>query len=334
MNPKVTVAGAGALGLSSAIALADAGCTVTVYDPAPEGVGASGVAAGMLAPALEAVLDPQAAAHFDLLLAARDAWPSLAARTGVYIDRSGALAAGSPDWLEGVAAGLTRLGLHATELPAVAAEDLAPGLNGDLRALMMREDWRLDPLQALRALRTAAEAAGVDFRQRAAREVGDADWLVAATGAAHDLAPELAALIPIKGHILRLRTDQACGVSVRGEGAYAVPTSGGLAIGATMEFGRSDVEVDPAQGPPLRAAGARLFSAVAAAPGRLFAGVRAATPDGLPIVGPSQVPKVLLAAGARRNGWLLAPLVARIVAAQITGADAGPYAVRLAPARF
>ncbi|WP_374532535.1 FAD-dependent oxidoreductase, partial [Phenylobacterium sp.] len=79
-GPKITVAGAGALGLTTALALADAGAQVTVFDPAGPGDNASGVAAGMLAPAFEAVLDPAAAPHFDLLLAARDLWPALEAR--------------------------------------------------------------------------------------------------------------------------------------------------------------------------------------------------------------------------------------------------------------
>jgi glycine oxidase len=65
-----------------------------------------------------------------------------------------------------------------------------------------------------------------------------------------------------------------------------------------------------------------------------MAGVRAATPDGLPLVGPSAAPGVLLAVGARRNGWLLAPLVAKVVAAYVTGRDTGRYAAQFDPRRF
>jgi glycine oxidase len=123
-------------------------------------------------------------------------------------------------------------------------------------------------------------------------------------------------------------------MSLRGEGAYVVPAAGGLAIGATMEPGVSDPAVDPMRGPPLREAGERLFPAVVGAPFRLLAGVRAATPDGLPMVGASSEPGVLVAAGARRNGWLLAPLVAQIIAACVTGRDPDPYAARFEPRRF
>ncbi|RAK58347.1 D-amino-acid oxidase [Phenylobacterium hankyongense] len=335
---KVTVAGAGALGLSCALALADAGCEVTVWDPAEPFANASGVAAGMLAPVFEAVLDAEAAAHFDLLLAARDLWPALEARSGVRLDRAGALAAGRGAWIAEVAAGVTRLGLHPTELPRTTAEDLAPGLSGALEAMLLsREDWRLDPRAGLAALRLAAAAAGVAFRREAVADRGAADILVIATGAAQglaDLAPELAVLTPIKGHILRIAAPRGGGVTVRGEGVYAVPAEGGLAIGATMEPGVADPAIDPAKVEPLAAAGARLFPAVAGAPHELFAGVRAATPDGLPLVGASATPGVLLATGARRNGWLLAPLVAQTIAACVTGRELGPYAGRLDPARF
>ena len=81
-------------------------------------------------------------------------------------------------------------------------------------------------------------------------------------------------------------------------------------------------------------AGTRLLPSLARGEARLFAGVRAATPDGLPLIGASTEPRVILAAGARRNGWLLAPLAARVVAAAATGAPAGPHARRFDPGRF
>ena len=332
---KVTVAGAGALGLSTALALADAGCRVTVYDPSPEGTNASGVAAGMLAPVFETVLYAEGPQALALLLAARNLWPALEARAGVALDRSGALAVGAEAWLAGVRASLTRLGLHGAELGRATLEAMAPGLSDRFdSALMTREDWRLEPTAALKALRRAAVDSGVAFRAEAAMDRGDADWLVAATGAARDLAPELGELTPIKGHIVRVEVGDIGRMSLRGEAAYAVPAAGGLAIGATMEPGIVDPGVDPARGAPLQEAGERLFPAIAGAPSRLLAGIRAATPDGLPMVGVSAEPGVLVAAGARRNGWLLAPLVAQIIAACVTERDPGPYAAKLDPLRF
>ena len=62
--------------------------------------------------------------------------------------------------------------------------------------------------------------------------------------------------------------------------------------------------------------------------------MRAATPDGLPLVGESGRPGVWLAMGARRNGWLLAPLIAQVLADQLAGGDGGPWAAAFAPGRF
>lgn len=115
-GPKITVAGAGALGLTTALALADAGARVTVFDAAQPGDNASGVAAGMLAPAFEAVLDPSATPHFSLLMAARNLWPALEARIGLTVDRAGAVAVGDDDFLAGIDGALRGLGLHPTEL--------------------------------------------------------------------------------------------------------------------------------------------------------------------------------------------------------------------------
>ncbi|MDB5451999.1 MAG: D-amino acid oxidase family protein [Caulobacteraceae bacterium] len=331
-GPEVLVAGAGALGLATALALADAGCRVTVCDPAPVGANASGVAAGMLAPVFEAALDARAEDHFDLLLAARDLWPGLAARAGIALDRSGALAVGEADWLDKLEASAR---VRVTRLGGATARGLAPGLSPAFgEALWSREDWRLDAMTSLAALRSACEAGGVQFRDAAVQGRGDADLLVVATGAAQGLAPELSRLAPIKGHILRLATGQPAGAVVRAADGYAAPWSGGLAVGATMEAGIGDPAVDPAKAAALLAVAERLFPGAAAAPYELMAGVRAATADGLPLVGFSAAPGVLLAVGARRNGWLLAPLAARIIAACATGGEAGPYATLLHPGRL
>lgn len=336
-SPRITVAGAGALGLSAALALADAGAAVTVFDPAAPSDNASGVAAGMLAPAFEAALDETSAGHFDLLLAARDRWPGLEARIGITVDRAGAAAVGDPAFLQAADAALRRLGLHPTDLPRTALEGLAPGLSQAWgRGVLTREDWRVDVADALAALRRACEAVGVVFRHEAATGFEGADRLVIATGAARELAivaPELAALTPIKGHILRGSRVRE-GIVVRGEGGYVAPTSGGYAVGATMQPGRGDRELEPEALIALRRAGARLFPDIGHAVLTGLAGVRAATPDGLPLVGRGRHNGVLLAVGARRNGWLLAPMVGALIAACVTEREAGPFATRLDPGRF
>ena len=315
---RVTVAGAGALGLCIALELARGGAEVAVCDPAAPADNASGVAAGMLAPAFETALDAASADHFDLLLAGRDLWPELAERVGVMIDRSGAAYYGE------------HIGAVAARLKALGA---AAGVYGD--RVYTREDWRLSPPEALAALRAAADAAGVRFEQRVAVAPVAGERLVLATGFDQGcLAPELALLEPIKGHILRLSGGPDIGPVIRGDGVYIVPDPAGAIVGATMEQGVVDRTVDAARVVALRQAAEALLPELAELDVRAGTGVRAATPDGLPMVGRSAAPGVLLAVGARRNGWLLAPLVARMIAAYVAGDDPGPFAARLDPRRF
>ncbi|HEY9827370.1 MAG TPA: FAD-dependent oxidoreductase, partial [Stenomitos sp.] len=51
---------------------------------------------------------------------------------------------------------------------------------------------------------------------------------------------------------------------------------------------------------------------------RTWWGFRPATPDELPILGPSPYTNLTLATGHYRNGILLAPITAQLIAAQVT----------------
>lgn len=311
---KVTVAGAGALGLCIALALARRGFAVTVVDPAVPGDNASGVAAGMLAPVFEAALDPLSGGHLDLLRAARDAWTDFAP---VTLDRTGALWRG-PD-ATGMEARLDALGARWRRTPEGTFTD---------------EDWRLDPGAAMTVLYAQAARAGVRFETRAAGEAEQGPLVVATGSGGAGLAPELDRLTPIKGHILRVAGGPASGPVLRGEGVYLCPDPAAAVLGATMEFGRDDLRVDADQVAALKRLGESLWPGISALRARAETGVRAGMPDGLPLVGPSARPGVFLAVGARRNGWLLAPLVARTIAAYLASEDPGPFAARLDPRRF
>ena len=108
---KVTVAGAGVFGLACALELARRGAAVTVCDPAPPDTSASAIAAGMLAPALEAALDPAMNGRFALLRQARDLWPEFAADlAGLRLFRDGARFRGDGAWLGKVEAALQTAG--------------------------------------------------------------------------------------------------------------------------------------------------------------------------------------------------------------------------------
>ena len=351
---RVLVAGAGALGSVLALRLLDEGAEVVLADPAALGGNASGVAAGMLAPAFEAALDPLSAGHFRLLKTARDMWPELAARLsgfGVGLDLSGALWVGGEASNAAMLDRLTRLGAQAERLDPAACERLSPGLRAPDGAICTSEDWTLEPRQVLAALRAAFEAGGGAVRAAAVRgwrkgeatlSDGDpvrADLLVLATGFGADgleqAPPELDLLAPIKGQLARIDTTApASGPVVRGEGLYLVPRATGPVVGATMEAGVRDQEVEAATVARLQAAAAGLFPALAAAPATGAAGVRASTPDGLPLVGRSRMAGVGLAVGARRNGWLLAPMIAEVLADRLAGDSGGRWGQLFDPGRF
>ena len=322
LRARVAVAGAGAIGSAVALTLARAQFDVTLFDPNAPGDNASGVAAGMLAPVAEAVFDPVSTPHLALLRRARDLWPAFAQGLDLPILRDGLRVEGEASWLATIAARFEALGAPFQRLDG---------------ALIDAEDWRIEARPALAAIRTAFEALGGRFEPRAftAGDLPDFTAVVLATGAgdAVGLAPELAALSPIKGQILRADRGPATGPVIRGQGVYICPGES-PAIGATMEIGRADLAIDPSATDALRAAAIRLRPELADAVLTTEVGVRASTPDGLPLVGWSATPGVMLAVGARRNGWLLAPLVAGLAAAYLKGDNPGLEAAPLDARRF
>ncbi|HEY2659654.1 MAG TPA: FAD-dependent oxidoreductase [Caulobacteraceae bacterium] len=346
-NARVIVAGAGAFGLAVALRLAQLGVRVTLLDP-DLGLArnASAVAAGMLAPAFESVLDPETNLSFELLCAARDLWPGFAAGVGrdIGLVRAGAAwidLTGAPLRAEAVRASLAVLGARVAPPPA----EVPRGLD----VVFTPEDWRLSPAEALPAILGSFRAAGGAAVRGALAGIEPgyailadggritADRVVIATGAgAGAMAPELSVLTPIKGQIVSYPdfvppTDAP---TLRCVGGYATGGEDGLRVGATMEPGSRDLMADPEVIARLHALAVQLYPATAALEPIPAVGVRAASPDGRPMVGPSEAPGVIIATGARRNGWLLAPLVAQIVQAYLAGRDPGPYAPLFAARRF
>ncbi|MGZ3368374.1 MAG: NAD(P)/FAD-dependent oxidoreductase [Caulobacteraceae bacterium] len=325
---RVVVAGAGAIGSVCALVLARRGARVLLADPAATGDNASGVAAGMLAPAAEALLDPKSADHFPLLRDARDAWDRLLPDLAVDLDRSGAiLQAAAP---EALLARARAAGMALEPIDAAEARRRAPGLAAAGPFLFTPEDWRLEPHAMLAALHAGlAEADGAIARSDAGGLASEADVTVLATG------PGGGDLKPIKGQILRfVGAGPAHGPVVRGEGVYVAPSALGAVAGATMEEGRWDRDIDPAAVARLAAGARRLFPAREAAGIEARAGVRAATPDGLPLAGAGESEGTLVARGARRNGWLLAPLIAEVLLDRLVGRPASAAAAAFDPSRF
>lgn len=349
---RVVVAGAGALGSAISWRLQTDGARVIRLDGPASGQSASGVAAGMLAPAFEALLDDASIGRYGLLQAARNEWPDFADGLrpfGGGIERSGALWVADDESQVQVLRQLNAAGAEAQRLSAAQAGRASPGLKAPAGAVHTPEDWRLDPQTLLQALREAFLAEGGQVRGAGLRSIHDgtvglsdgegleADTVVLATGLTPEglgrPPPELASLQPIKGQIVRvLGAGPRDGPVVRAPGIYVAPGARGPAIGATMEVGVSDRRIDAEVCDRLLALAKPLFPGLAGVASAAAAGVRASTPDGLPMVGPSRVPGVVLAVGARRNGWLLAPMIARAVAEGLAGADC--WTPLFDPARF
>jgi glycine oxidase len=311
---RVVVIGAGASGLCTAVRLAQAGSRVRLCDPSDVREEASGVAAGMLAPIGEALFDDPA--HLPLWRGAAALWAAFADTVpGLQIVRCGARFAGVPKPPAGL------------------------GLTAEAGEFHSGEDARLDPWAALQALEAAFAAAGGERRwTRLDAPPQDSDIVILAAGFASKgfaaFADELSVLTPIKGQLLRFEGGPAEGPILRAPEGYLTPSRLGAAVGATMEPGLSDRTPTEAARTRLLDVAERLSPGLSTRPHRLLAGVRASTPDGLPIVGPSSRKGLFIATGMRRNGWLLGPLVAEIALSYLSGDDGGPHAAALDPRRF
>lgn len=322
---RVVVAGAGVIGTACALAFARAGAEVILTDPAPDGVNASSIAAGMLAPAFEA-LDPACQGQFDLLRHARNLWPAfIESLAGVELNTEGAQFTGSDVEVEAKLAALLAVGARAER-------------TGE--RLFTPDDWRIEPAPALAAMHRSLIGMGASRLGLSVQTLPRGDILVLACGfGGQGLAPELDVLAPIKGQLVRFEGGPRAGPVLRGPGGYVVPSAYGAIAGATMAFGVSDTVVEDSVTRSLRVIAGELSPGLDVMPALGRAGVRAATPDGLPMVGASSESGVWIAAGARRNGWLLAPLIARLIVEGVAGGPGdgeggGSLSARLAAGRF
>lgn len=330
-SQDILVIGAGVLGLCTAAELARRGHAVTVVDPG--GLNASAVAAGMIAPAMEAAIDDLSPDHAALLRRARDAWSDFAAATGVRLDRDPA------EWRGG------NVEVLAGRLAALGFEH---AYDREAGRLTTNEDWKVEPAQALAAMSrdvrvlegraTGLSLSNEGWRVETTAGPVEVDQVVLAIGAAEAMAglPEEAArlltlIAPIRGQI-GLVSERLVERVVRGPGAYVAPMGAGCVIGATMEAGERSLTPDPERcAQMLDAAWAVLGQPPRPLTIEWRAGVRGATPDGLPMAG-TVGQGLHLALGPRRNGWLLGPLVASVVADEVEGRPSKEPT--LAPRRF
>ncbi|MGQ0737008.1 MAG: glycine oxidase ThiO [Acidobacteriota bacterium] len=144
---------------------------------------------------------------------------------------------------------------------------------------------------------------------------------------------------PVRGQLLHLDgpIPQPLRRVLWGTNCYLVPwQTGGVLVGATVEDVGYDERSTTAGVHGLLEAGCALVPHLwQASFTAARVGLRPASPDDLPIVGPSAaVPGLVYATGHYRNGVLLAPLTAALVSAMVVGDSADPALQVLAPSRL
>ena len=152
------------------------------------------------------------------------------------------------------------------------------------------------------------------------------------------IAPHTFPTRPVKGQMLCLAMPARNLIKhvIRSPQAYLIPRSDGrLLVGATVEEAGFDKRVDLATIQGLHKAALKLVPKLSDA--RIlenWAGLRPGTPDALPILGATATPGYYVATGHFRDGILLAPITAEIMADVIEGADPGYDLSPFSPSRF
>jgi len=369
---SVAIVGAGIIGLSCALALADRDVNVTLYEKQWPPRGASWAAAGMLAPAYEAASAPGTHPRlFDLCHASAALWGQWAA---MLEDRSGlpsgytpgpslaiALSAAEADRLSRIQAQLA----HQTLPPEPCLDRLSavePALATPVEAaLLLPSDGQVDNRRTLEALIAAVStdpkitivtgvpplrmsSRGVDHAGHGATLV-TAGWRSAEVLASsdapvktlQDLDPVFAEIEAFGGQMLSVAPiEGGPTMTIRSGHLYIVPKSDRVVIGATTEPGRTDGQTDDQAIHSLRQRAIALCPALEAAPVlETWAGVRPGTRDHAPLLGETRVERLFVAAGHYRNGILLAPITAQIMADLIVAGEVSELASEFAPhARF
>lgn len=357
-KPDVVIAGAGIIGLSLGLRLAEDKLAVLVVDKDEPGGEASWAAAGMIAPTAEHTHAP---AEAELAAASAALYPDfvrrLEARSGEalgYRTEGTLLAAFTPE----EAAFLARL--PGARLTPEEARRLEPALSERLLAARhLPGDHQVDNRRLLPALLVAAVSAGVEFRSQtpvaqwwieagrmrglvtAAGEKLEAGAVVNALGCWAGTVPPLgrryAPVAPVRGQMLALDAPpDFLRHVVRSARGYLVPRAGGrLLLGSTMENAGFDKSVTPAGLRRLLSAAVEIAPSAASLPfAEAWAGLRPDTPDHLPILGSTDVERYYVATGHYRNGILLAPITAQLVGDIVLGRKPQLSCAPFSPLRF
>jgi len=363
----IIVVGAGIVGCAIAHELARRGASVEIVDERPVGMGATQASAGVLAPYIEA---HEGSTLFDFTvrsLALFDAFVErVSAESGVRVPyrRTGTLDVAVND-AEMQALGATAGMLERVEVPALLLDAQAvrseePQLgDGAIGGLLIESHGFVAAVDLTRALAAASRRHGAQLIEgsrvrRIARRHGDmfvdtdrgsltGNAVVLAAGSwsgkiAIDGVSATVPVRPVRGQLLHLAWSGTPLRRVTWSGrCYLVPWDDGtLLVGATVEDAGFDerTTVEGVRG-LLDAVCAIVPRASTAGFTSARVGLRPATTDGLPVIGPSAVmPGLIYATGHYRNGVLLAPLTARLVADAMLDNRLDPLLSLVSPARF
>jgi glycine/D-amino acid oxidase-like deaminating enzyme len=346
----VVIVGAGIVGTACALELAEAGLLVCVLEADEVGSGATAAGMGHI------VVMDDSPAQLLLTRYSQILWGSMADElgTGTEYTQSGTVWVAADDE-EMIAVHDKHAAYRAAGVPTEildrhalyeAEPNLRPGLAG---GLLVPEDGDVYPPRCAALLLRRAAATGATLRRATVTGLVPGGVQLAGGGAvagaavrlangsrALDLAPDLP-IRPKKGHLAITdrypgfvrhqlvelgyvkKAHSASGDSV----SFNVQprSTGQLLIGSSRQPGVATRDVDAA------ILAAMLRSALNYLPGigllsciRVWTGLRAATPDGLPLIGPHPTrPCVWLATGHEGLGITTALATAKLLAAQITG---------------
>jgi glycine oxidase len=363
----IIVVGAGIVGAAVAYELARRGAQVRIVDERPVGMGATQASAGVLAPYIEAREDSAFLALTVRSLELFDEFiPRVSSDSGIAVPykRTGTIdvAASDADMrnLQTTASVLARRGVQAVVLDAAGVRAEEPQVSEDaVGGLLIEAHGFVAAGELTRALVAAARARGAQVLeqsrvQRVTTRSGEAvvetsrgslagGAVVFAPGSwagqiAIDGVSAPVPVRPVRGQLMSLGW---VGPPLRrvtwSSRCYLVPWDDGtLLLGATVEEAGFDERATVAGVRDLLDAACEIVPHAWSAGFRgARVGLRPATSDGLPIIGPSSaVPNLMYATGHYRNGVLLAPLTAELVADAMLDNRIDPLLAAVSPARF
>jgi glycine oxidase len=342
----VIVIGGGIIGLSLAIELRKHGASVLVVERGEPGREASYAAGGML---VDCPLETPPALQ-TLATASAKMYPEFAheleVESGVKVDLRD----------KGTILFLSERHHVTAEFSAVQANELEPAIEGDATLAVYLNERSVDPRALVAAAVKTAKNRGVDFssgdvatavHQSEGKVTGittnktsfAAPKVVNCAGAwSGSIAPLPLPTRPVKGQMLCvvMPSRNLLQHVVRTPKVYLIPRSDGrLLIGATVEEAGFDKRTVPSTIQRQRQAALELVPKLRDA--KIledWAGLRPGTPDALPILGETSLPGYYVATGHFRDGVLLAPITAHIMAAVIQGREPGYDLSAFSLARF